>query len=205
MALVSRTISGILKDSSGTLLSNLEFRISALSPYGSDGTLVGTQTERVTTNGSGFYSVDVLTVNGVGAYVSFQCSILQDSFQFDLAAGLPTSLDSLYNLGVVAGSSSAATLAELISGKADQSDLDNLDARVVVLESSPGSGSGTSFLHTQGSPATEWIINHNLGFKPSVEIIDTGGREVETDVLHISVNQVRIYFLTAMAGEARCV
>lgn len=69
----------------------------------------------------------------------------------------------------------------------------------------PPGASGAGFVHTQGSAATEWIVNHNLGFKPSVEIFDAGGREVEADVLHMSDNQVRIYFTSAVAGTARCV
>lgn len=69
----------------------------------------------------------------------------------------------------------------------------------------PPGASGAGFVFTQASPATEWVINHNLGFRPSVEIIDTGGNEVDAQVLHISVNQARVYFNTATAGEARCV
>lgn len=76
---------------------------------------------------------------------------------------------------------------------------------VTVGTQGPPGASGAGFVFTQASPATEWVINHNLGFRPSVEIIDTGGNEVDAQVLHVSVNQARVYFNTATAGEARCV
>lgn len=67
----------------------------------------------------------------------------------------------------------------------------------------PPGPAGATYTHTQSSAATTWTINHNLGFKPSVEVLDTGGNEFEAQVLHSSVNQVILYFNTAKAGTAR--
>lgn len=61
------------------------------------------------------------------------------------------------------------------------------------------------YVHTQTVPATEWIINHNIGARPSVEIMDATGREVAADVLHMTINQARIYFTFPLAGSARCI
>lgn len=74
----------------------------------------------------------------------------------------------------------------------------------VGIQGPPGA-SGAGFVFSQPTPATEWVINHNLGFRPAVEIIDAGGNEVDAEVQHISVNQARVYFNAAIAGEARCV
>lgn len=63
----------------------------------------------------------------------------------------------------------------------------------------------SSHLHTQSVAAAEWIVNHNFGYKPDVSIYDNGGNEVEAQVLHMSDNQVRIYFAAANAGFARCI
>jgi len=63
--------------------------------------------------------------------------------------------------------------------------------------------SGAGFTYTQASPATTWIINHNLGFRPSVEVLSVGGAEIEADVVHVSLNQTRIYFVAPTAGSAR--
>lgn len=64
---------------------------------------------------------------------------------------------------------------------------------------------GASYVHTQGSPATTWTINHNLGFRPAVAVLSVGSMEVEAEVTHTSVNQVVIGFVTATAGSARLV
>lgn len=74
----------------------------------------------------------------------------------------------------------------------------------VGTQGPPGS-SGAGFVHTQSATATEWIVNHNLGFNPAVEVINTGGVPGVADVLHMSINQVRIYFAVPTAGQARCV
>lgn len=66
---------------------------------------------------------------------------------------------------------------------------------------SSGTGYGIQFNQT-GASAT-WTINHNLGFKPSVSVFNTGSQQVGAEVVHTSVNQVLIYFNTPTAGFAR--
>jgi hypothetical protein len=66
-------------------------------------------------------------------------------------------------------------------------------------------GAAQDFEHVQASPSAEWIINHNLGAEPSVSVLSAGGVEMEANVVHMSVNQVRVYFASAQAGRARCV
>lgn len=76
---------------------------------------------------------------------------------------------------------------------------------VLIGTQGPPGASGAGFVHTQSSAATEWVVNHNLGFEPAVEVIDTGGLAGIGDIVHFSVNQLRIYFAAATAGKARCV
>lgn len=59
------------------------------------------------------------------------------------------------------------------------------------------------FLFTQSTPATVWTINHNLGFKPSVEVRDSGGSLVDCVFVHATLNQVIAYMTPAISGEAR--
>ena len=66
-----------------------------------------------------------------------------------------------------------------------------------------GNSSAASYQHSQASPAVTWTINHNLGFRPSVSIVDTGGNEIEADVRHTGVNQLVIVFAIPLAGVAR--
>lgn len=65
-----------------------------------------------------------------------------------------------------------------------------------------GAGS-PNFIHTQGSAATSWTVNHNLGFRPAVEVFSAGGAEVDAEILHTSLNQTVISFNAAVTGSAR--
>lgn len=67
------------------------------------------------------------------------------------------------------------------------------------IPGSPGAG----FVHSQPSAEVEWLINHNLGVRPAVAVIDTGGNELDAAVQHVNLNQLRIYFVTPTAGFAR--
>lgn len=66
-------------------------------------------------------------------------------------------------------------------------------------------GVAEAYGHNQPSAAAEWIINHNLGYRPSVTLYSVGGAEIEGEVLHISNNQARAYFAVAIAGSARAI
>lgn len=62
-----------------------------------------------------------------------------------------------------------------------------------------------SFVHQQQSPSTTWVINHNLGFRPSVELLDTGSQEIDGEIAHPSVNQTVVTLNPATAGIARLI
>ena len=64
-------------------------------------------------------------------------------------------------------------------------------------------GASATYVYQQVSPSTSWVVNHNLGFKPSVELLDAGSQEIEGDVFHASVNQAIITMSPATAGKAR--
>lgn len=63
--------------------------------------------------------------------------------------------------------------------------------------------SGVAYTHLQSLPSALWTINHNLGMRPAVTIVDVGGNEVEADVAHQSVNQLVVRFAIPVAGLAR--
>lgn len=75
--------------------------------------------------------------------------------------------------------------------------INELAARSIV------SSSGVAFIHQQWVASAIWTINHNLGLRPTVSILDAGGNEVEADVLHMSANQLLIRFAIPVAGLAR--
>ncbi len=55
---------------------------------------------------------------------------------------------------------------------------------------------------TQGSPSSNWVINHNLGRIPEVTVVSPGGVEVEAGVVHTSNNQAVVQFASPYSGRA---
>ncbi len=74
-----------------------------------------------------------------------------------------------------------------------------------VTEGPQGPAGGTAFVYQQAAPATTWTINHNLGYKPSVELLDSGSQEIDGDVSHPSDNQTVVTLNPASAGLARLI
>ena len=68
-----------------------------------------------------------------------------------------------------------------------------------------GVAGGTYYLHTQASAATTWTINHNLGFRPTVELLDSGSQEIDGAISHPTVNQTVVTLNPATAGLARLI
>ena len=75
---------------------------------------------------------------------------------------------------------------------------------VTVTTAGPQGPAGTgAFVYQQSTPATVWTINHNLGYRPSVELLDAGSQEIDGEVAHPSVNQTVVTLNPASAGLAR--
>lgn len=64
---------------------------------------------------------------------------------------------------------------------------------------------GSYHVHDQVAPSTLWTVNHNLGYRPTVELIDVGGNEFNARVLHVTDNHFLVYLNVATAGQARCI
>lgn len=73
--------------------------------------------------------------------------------------------------------------------------------RNLAWESAAGAASG--YLHTQAVPADTWTINHNLGYRPAVELLTVGGVAFDATVTHPTANQTIVNLLTERAGTAR--
>jgi len=59
-----------------------------------------------------------------------------------------------------------------------------------------------SYTHNQGTSSSIWTITHNLGYYPSITVVDNGDNVVIGDVSYISVNQVSISFSASFGGKA---
>jgi hypothetical protein len=60
-----------------------------------------------------------------------------------------------------------------------------------------------AYVHTQSAPSATWVMNHNLGYAPNVELRTTGGVLFDGQVTHVSVNQAVGSFAVPIAGTAR--
>ena len=63
-------------------------------------------------------------------------------------------------------------------------------------------GGSAQFVHNQIVPAAIWNINHMLGKYPSVTVTDVSGNVINVDVLYVSINSVRVTFITPYVGTA---
>lgn len=60
-----------------------------------------------------------------------------------------------------------------------------------------------TFTFEQELASDTWVINHNLGRSPSVDIVDSAGNiQIPDEVVYNSENQITIKFVYAFAGKA---
>ena len=85
------------------------------------------------------------------------------------------------------------------------------DFNVIIAEENQNSATVSSstaivgqvtYTHSQASAASSWVIVHNLGRRPSVTIVDSGGNVQIGDVLYNSDNQITVNFSAAFGGYA---
>jgi hypothetical protein len=94
---------------------------------------------------------------------------------------------------------------EVVEGDAPNVTIEVVEQAVVISEAVVGL-QGTSgdkhFQHIQSTPSAEWSITHNLGKRPAVTVVDSGGSEWITNVEHLSENALVIRFSAAFSGNA---
>lgn len=49
--------------------------------------------------------------------------------------------------------------------------------------------------------SSEWVVTHNLGWEPLVQVLDVSGDEVEAQIIHITTNQFIVYFNSPRMGR----
>ena len=79
------------------------------------------------------------------------------------------------------------------------------EVSLVLDLNSTVSNANLTYTHNQTSAAAEWVVNHNLVRQPSITILNTASMTVIANIIHISVNQARVYFSTPVAGRALCI
>jgi hypothetical protein len=58
------------------------------------------------------------------------------------------------------------------------------------------------YQHSQTTAISTWTVVHNMGYMPSVTVIDSGGNEVEGDIVYNSTSTLTLSFSAEMSGVA---
>lgn len=66
----------------------------------------------------------------------------------------------------------------------------------------PAGPAAEVFEYSPPTAQAEWVLNHNFGRLPVVQVLSPGGFEVEAEVAHVSLNQARVYFNQPQQGTA---
>jgi hypothetical protein len=94
---------------------------------------------------------------------------------------------------------------EVVEGEGPDVTIEVVEQNVVISEAVVGL-QGTSgdkhYQHVQATPSATWSITHNLGKRPSVTVVDSGGNEWITKVEHVSDNALVIRFTAPFSGNA---
>ena len=67
----------------------------------------------------------------------------------------------------------------------------------------PGSGEAAaySYVYDALSPSEVWVVQHNLGWYPSVTVIDSGGTVIVPDVRYNDTNTITLTFSSPTSGK----
>lgn len=68
----------------------------------------------------------------------------------------------------------------------------------------PGPAGDGTFEHEQLTPDTSWVINHNLGFRPNIDVFTDTGVPIDAVIIHHTLNQAEVQLLTPRIGRAVC-
>lgn len=60
------------------------------------------------------------------------------------------------------------------------------------------------YIHEQNLATNIWYVNHNLGKKPAVSVIDSSGKIVYGNVEYLNENELIINFKYPFSGKAYC-
>jgi hypothetical protein len=73
---------------------------------------------------------------------------------------------------------------------------------MIVADVSTERPIGFEFVYTRPTPASVWVIAHNMDCHPSVTVIDSGNNQVEGAITYDSMDQVTISFTGGFSGKA---
>jgi len=152
-------------------------------------TVVLTPNRAVVTDDEGLLTASLTTDTEIG-YVSGVTSNIQDQLDGKL------SLDDARIAEWTAASENSIISADVDKSETYIVNLNRNDDSVLSFEIPQ------SYRHIQMANSGAWVITHNLGFRPSVTVIDLDGDVVNGDIAYNTINQLTITFSSEIKGEA---
>ncbi|HET6887692.1 MAG TPA: hypothetical protein VFH87_07805 [Candidatus Udaeobacter sp.] len=67
-----------------------------------------------------------------------------------------------------------------------------------------GTGGDKNYVHVQNLAADTWVIFHNLGKYPAIDVIDSAGSVVIGEISHMDLNSSMVTFSVPFGGVATC-
>jgi len=133
---------------------------------------------------------DTITITPVQTVGSVSVNTIQ-------SVGVINLEDNAPDLNIQVSNVEPSSMVQSVNGKIGHVVLDYPD-----INTSPVNH--VRYVHTQSSVSNDWTITHNLGFFPSVTILDNENppRIIEADIRYLNTNSVRIIMNTSMSGIA---
>lgn len=70
------------------------------------------------------------------------------------------------------------------------------------IQGTPGS-QGSRYTHIQSQASSSWMVIHNLGVQPNVQVSDSNNEVVNTEIKHLDISTCLITFNVPMLGSAQ--
>lgn len=148
------------------------------------------------------------------SYYTFRFGLVDQPIKVILPASTPSSIE-FSQLAIASTPPSAPnypSLIALINAQLGGSGLSfpaggTKGQRLSVVQDSPSrvlAWTDEAYVHQQSIAADQWVVNHNLGYRPDTEVFSVGGEKILAEVLHTSLNQALVYWSVPKLGSVRC-
>lgn len=77
-------------------------------------------------------------------------------------------------------------------------------SREEPIDPIPPETGDSSYTHIQNSASTMWEVNHDLGKRPSVSCVDSGGTEFDGEVHYVDDNNLTVLLSYPTSGKVYC-
>ena len=193
MAFTTITVTGSYKKADGTTAASGNVTFLATNPMtdSSNNAIVSPTLVTGTLNNAGTFSVSLTATN--------DSTTSPTGTTYEVTENIDEAGQVKYNISVPYNSpSSTLNLADVTPATTPVTSYNYATQEYV----STALAEQHAFTFDQQNPAATWSITHNLGFKPSVFVVDTSDTVCFGDIEYTSNNALTVTFAQSFAGKA---